>query len=332
MARRAEAGEQMPTMLAAGPGQRAGHASAPTASTDCVEIGIVNNMPDAALEATERQFAALIDAAAAGRAVRLHFFSLPEIERGTAAAARLGARYGDLGALFAARLDGLIVTGCEPKASLLTDEPYWKSLADLVDWAEHNTASTIWSCLAAHAAVLHLDGVNRAPLARKCSGVFECVRAGNDPLLDGLGSVLRFPHSRWNGVGEEDLKATGYRVLTRSPQAGVDMFAKDWRSRFLFFQGHPEYDATSLLREYRRDVGRYLRGQRPTYPDMPQGYFDAKTTEALADFALRAKADPHEGLLPTLASLLPASVENGWRHSSVRIFSNWLGYLVSRRQ
>jgi len=38
---------------------------------NCIDIGLVNNMPDAALKATERQFLTLLDAAADGMVVRL---------------------------------------------------------------------------------------------------------------------------------------------------------------------------------------------------------------------------------------------------------------------
>ena len=40
-------------------------------SPHCVDIGLINNMPDAALDATERQFRALLTAAADNTAVRL---------------------------------------------------------------------------------------------------------------------------------------------------------------------------------------------------------------------------------------------------------------------
>ncbi len=49
------------------------------ADAQSLEIGIVNNMPDATLAATERQFKALIDHATAGRRVRVRFFALPGI-------------------------------------------------------------------------------------------------------------------------------------------------------------------------------------------------------------------------------------------------------------
>ena len=44
-------------------------------------IGLVNNMPDAALQATERQFVALLGAAADGLTVRLARYALPGIPR-----------------------------------------------------------------------------------------------------------------------------------------------------------------------------------------------------------------------------------------------------------
>src|SRR5215471_8783135 len=123
-----------------------------------LEVGLVNNMPDAALESTERQFLELLNAAAHDIPVRLRLFSLPDVPRADAGRRHLDASYSGIAALWNSRLDGLIVTGTEPRAPSLADEPYWGSLAAVLDWARANTASTVWSCLAAHAAVLHIDG------------------------------------------------------------------------------------------------------------------------------------------------------------------------------
>ena len=76
----------------------------------------------------------------------------------------------------------------------------------------------------------------------------------------------------------------------------MDMFLRSRDSLFLFFQGHPEYEAGTLLREYRRDIGRFLRGERETYPSMPQGYFSKQAVEALDAFGTRAVADRREEL------------------------------------
>ena len=70
----------------------------------------------------------------------------------------------------------MIVTGAEPIAATLPEEPFWQDLTDMIDWAKTNTRSTIWSCLAAHAAVLHLDGIERQRLDTKCSGIYDCAK------------------------------------------------------------------------------------------------------------------------------------------------------------
>ncbi len=155
----------------------------PGASRGRLAIGLLNNMPDAALKATERQFARLLAVASGATDVRLHLFSLDSVPRGAAAKAYLAGRYGGLAALEATALDGLIVTGAEPVAPSLTDEPYWSELTRVVDWAEQNTASTIWSCLAAHAAVLHLDGIARRRLPEKRFGLYECTAVSPDGLF-----------------------------------------------------------------------------------------------------------------------------------------------------
>src|SRR5580698_2453353 len=47
----------------------------------CLHIGLLNNMPDGALEATERQFQTLLGSAANGVTVRLSLFALPDVPR-----------------------------------------------------------------------------------------------------------------------------------------------------------------------------------------------------------------------------------------------------------
>ncbi len=297
-----------------------------------LEIGLVNNMPDAALRATERQFIDLLAAAAGDTLVRLHLFSLPELPRGPAARAHVKAGYADLSQFKNGRLDALIVTGSEPIAASLSDEPYWQALTDVVDWAEQHTISTIWSCLAAHAAVLHLDGIGRRRLPAKRFGLYEFVPTGGHPMLDGVTSPMWVPHSRWNDLAESDLRAHGYEVLTRSAVAGVDIFAKQWNSLFLFLQGHPEYNPDTLFREYRRDMTRYLRGERDSIPDLPAHYFDARSEKALARFGLRAKAERSPELvarLPECGTLTGAIDE--WRASAIQIYRNWLHYVATMK-
>src|SRR5579872_1968886 len=136
-----------------------------------IHVGLVNNMPDAALRATELQFARLLKDAAGTLDVRLRLFSLRSIPRGDETRARMDGFYDDAAFLQVANIDALIVTSAQPAAADLRDEPYWAELAQLIDWAEGGTISTLFSCLATHAAVLHLDGIVRRSLAEKLSGV-----------------------------------------------------------------------------------------------------------------------------------------------------------------
>jgi homoserine O-succinyltransferase len=306
-----------------------GRAASPA---DSIEIGLVNNMPDAAIEATERQFVQLLDAASGGTVVHLKLFSLPEVPRNDLVRHRLANRYAEIGELWNGRFDGLIVTGTEPRAADLKTEPYWAALTKVIDWADENTASAIWSCLAAHAAVLHLDGIGRHPLADKRFGVFDCVHAARHPLLQGAAAQLRIPHSRWNDLREADLTSCGYDALTRSEAAGLDMFVKMRSSLYVFFQGHPEYETGTLLREYRRDVGRYLRGEREDYPPIPEGYFHRYATSLLNAFREQALGDRRDDLLASFPMhSLEAALTNPWRPAAISIYANWLSYLVAHK-
>src|SRR3972149_4428670 len=88
------------------------------ADANCVDIGLINNMPDSALEATERQFLALLDAAAEGIVVRLSLYALPDVPRTDSGRRYLSRCHAGLDELWDRQLDGLIVTGTEPTRAL----------------------------------------------------------------------------------------------------------------------------------------------------------------------------------------------------------------------
>ena len=300
---------------------------------NCITIGLINNMPDPALQATERQFVALLGAAAAdGIVVRLKPYALPDVPRTEWGRDYVSRFYSRLDDLWDSHLEGLIVTGTEPRSPNLRDEPYWDSLIRLLEWAEDNTHSTVWSCLATHAALLHLDGIDRRPLDDKRFGVFECMRIDDHHLTAGAPARLRMPHSRWNDIPEDALSACGYGVLTRSDAAGADAFVKERKSLFVFFQGHPEYEAHTLMLEYRRDIKRFLTGERETYPSMPQGYFDEATAAALTALRARALADRREEVLADFpTALAAATVTNTWRSTATHVYRNWLTYMCAQK-
>jgi homoserine O-succinyltransferase len=299
---------------------------------NCITVGLINNMPDAALTSTERQFVGLMRAASSRVVVRLLLFSIPEIPRGEEARQEIGERYRDISELWDSRVDGLIVTGTEPHAKNLKDEPYWNTLGQVVDWAYDNTTAAIWSCLGAHAAVLRTCGIEREPAAEKVHGIFECEAAYLHPMTVSTAGGLRVPHSRYNGLPEKALTDAGYRVLTRSPLAGVDMFAKQDKSFHLFLQGHPEYEAPTLLREYRRDVGRYLSRERESYPPLPQNYLGDAATAAAGHFREQALAERQPDLMSGFPmEQLAAGLEAPWTPCAIGIYEKWFEYVAARK-
>jgi homoserine O-succinyltransferase len=299
----------------------------------CIKIGLINNMSDEALGATERQFISLLESASDNTPIHLSLYTLPGVPRTDFTAGHIGRRYSNIEELWDGYLDGLIVTGREPRAANLADEPYWDSFARLLAWAHENTHGTIFSCLAAHAAIQHMDGIRREQRSEKICGVFECARVSDHPLTAGTGSRFKLPHSRWNGVFEEHLRDCGYKILTRSAAAGVDTFIKQQKTLFVFFQSHPEYESDSLLREYRRDVGRYIKGQVPKYPSMPKSYFDETTVGQLAALQEKTLSRTHEGLLSELTVILANQrIHNSWQSSALGIYRNWLRHISARKK
>jgi homoserine O-succinyltransferase/O-acetyltransferase len=298
-----------------------------------LHIGLINNLPDGALEATERQFLSLLEAASEGFSITLSLYALPGVPRGEAAERYVRTCYASAESLWGTTLDGLIVTGREPLTPNLRDEPYWDSFTRVLEWAQTNTYSTVWSCLAAHAAILHMDGIGRIRNSNKHCGIFECEQISHHALTAGTPSLFRLPHSRWNGLSEDALTACGYQVLTQCADAGVDTFVKQQNSLFVYFQGHPEYESHTLLLEYRRDVGRYLRGETDTYPLLPRNYFDWQTAAALAGLQQKAISCRREELLAEVSNVLAeTSIENTWRTTAAGIYKNWLQYIAAQKK
>src|SRR5436309_3026930 len=301
--------------------------------TSGLQIALINNMPDPALEDTELQFFDLLDAAASDLPVHLRLYSLPKIPRSARGMEHLGNFYFGIDDLLSRQFDGVIMTGTEPHQPELREEPYWDALGDVRDWAEDSTVSTVLSCLAAHAGVLYSDGIPRHRLEDKRFGVFDDRKVLDHPLASGTAERMPFPHSRWNEVREEELSACGYTVVTKSAEAGVNLFVKEKRNSLLVhFQGHPEYGARTLLKEYRRDIRRFLKRERATYPSMPCGYFEAAATSLLSDFREKALTHPREELLEGFPeAMVVDTLQNAWHSSATSIYRNWLQYVTARR-
>ncbi len=302
-------------------------------SSKCLRVGLINNMPDAALKATERQFLSLLESASDGISIHLSLYALPGVPRDKASRQHLSGSYSTVEGLWEKSFDGFIVTGREPLSPDLRDEPYWRSFTNVLEWAKGNTRSTVWSCLAAHAAVLSMDDIGRIKSREKVFGVFENMRVSPHGLTADLPIRFKLPHSRWNGIPEEALVGSGYNVLSRSDEAGVDTFVKQEKSLFVFFQGHPEYEPDTLLREYRRDIGRYFRGEMDTWPTTPRNYFDQATEELLRARAKSLGGRRNENVFAELSGALDEQkLQNTWQPAARCLYKNWLHYLCAEKE
>jgi len=294
-------------------------------SDSCIEVGLVNNMPDGALESTERQFLSLLDAASHHLPVRVNFFSLPGIPRSTAGRDHLEANsYRGLSDLPGARLDALIVTGCEPRHSDLRSEPYWADLVPLFDWVEQEGPPAIFSCLAAHAAVLYFDGIERQRRPQKTFGLFDHSVTDRHPLARTLSQPLRVAHSRWHAVDEAALVSRGYHILTSAPEAGAESFVRQGRNCLLFCQGHPEYAPDTLGREYQRDVRRFLARESEYYPSLPQGYFEPAEIALFDRFRERAQSYRDEALMAGFPAATRRREDRFSHPAAAGLFHAWL--------
>jgi homoserine O-succinyltransferase len=303
---------------------------------DALRIALVNAMPDRALFETERQFTAMIgDAgAASGGSVRIELYSLDGIARSNSAHALLAQRYRTLDTLLdGPDVDAVIVTGAAPSEKALENEMFWPHLVRLFDWASRHAGSLLVSCLAAHAAVLHLDGISRHRLPQKCSGVFPVDAADPHPLLSGAPSRWRTPHSRYHTIDEAALRSAGYTVLSRSDVIGIDAFAREYGGTLLLgLNGHPEYASDTLLREYRRDVAQTLSGASAVYPELPHSVLDAASERRLHAFRTRAGRDAGVTMRDFPATLVIRAdactdVSGGARH----LFAAWIDAVRQRR-
>ncbi|MGO9459368.1 MAG: homoserine O-acetyltransferase/O-succinyltransferase family protein [Rhodomicrobium sp.] len=296
-------------------------------------IAFVNNMPDAALEASETQFRSLAEEAAGHTRIRFSKFYLPGVPRRERGRHYLSQSYSPLSRLIDTPVDGLIVTGAVPSASTFEGEPYWPGFTKLADWAAANGVPAYWSCLAAHAAVKHFDGIERYRMPQKLSGVFECEKAAASPLAAGVPLRWQVPHSRYNDLREADLTAAGYRIVSRLKSGSPDIFVNLKQNLSVFAQGHPEYDEMTLFYEYRRDLGQFLRGQTGVYPRPPEGYFGPGTAESIErlDGMVPPGACAVEHLSIVEELLAKAVIVASWRAVAVRVFANWINLLLEER-
>ncbi len=293
-----------------------------------LHIGFLNMMPDAALQATERQFLRLIGACNRIVQFYVHPFTIPGVDRIGPAKAHVEAHYEDFNDLASEGLDALIITGANVTEADITNEGFFRPMTDVMDWATDNVCSVFCSCLSSHGAFKHFHGIDRTHLDEKQWGVYSHRVAPNvHPLFAGTNTRFDVPHSRFNDVPQATMQAAGLRTIATSEEAGVLAATSPDGWRYIYFQGHPEYDASSLLKEYKREVNRFINNERHDYPPFPEHYFRSAAAAALDTF----RADLERALargnpLPEFPeNAVSPLIDNTWADTAKAVFNNWLG-------
>lgn len=305
-----------------------------------LHIGLLNMMPDAALEATERQFFRLVGESNQIAQFYMHPFTLNELPRGAAAAEHIARHYQTFDEIKTAGLDALIITGANVTQPDLSQEPFWQPLIEVINWACAHVTSTLCSCLATHAVLQFRYAQTRRPLRRKRWGVYSHrVVDRSHPLVQGVNTRFDVPHSRHNDISVAQFNAAGLHVLAVSEEADVHLAVSKDGFRIVFFQGHPEYDTISLLKEYKREVLRYARGERHDYPPAPDHYFTLQS-QAIVDEYRDRITQPLCAPLPSREfpeHLISLELDNTWHDTAEAVINNWVGRVyqithIDRRQ
>ena len=193
--------------------------------------------------------------------------------------------------------DGLIITGAPVENLPFEQVDYWQELTAVMEWSKEHVTSTMYICWAAQAGLYYHSGIKKYRLDTKLSGIYEHKRLIDDEeLTRGFDDVFYAPHSRYTKVYGADISKCGnLEILAESPTAGVYLVL-DKENKRIFVNGHPEYSADTLAKEYLRDLNKNLS------PEIPVNYFP----------------DDDPGRQPVVR----------WQGHSNLLFSNWLNYYV----
>ena len=293
-----------------------------------LHIGLLNMMPDAALEATERQFFRLVGESNQIAQFYMHPFTLPELPRSERGRAHVERYYESFEQIKQKGLDALIITGANVTQPDLAMEPFWEPLKEVIDWAHNNVTSTLCSCLATHAVMQQRYGQKRQHLGFKRWGVYSHYLVDRyHPLVAGVNTRFYIPHSRYNDICRQQFEEAGLHVLVESQEAGVHLAVSEDQFRIVFFQGHPEYDIISLLKEYKREVTRFISGDRADYPPLPENYFNLQSAAILDEHRLHVlNAIKNGETAPELPeALITQQIDNTWHDTAEAVLNNWIG-------
>lgn len=295
-----------------------------------LHIGLLNMMPDAALGATERQFFRLVGESNPIAQFYVHPFTLDEIPRSNKAKEYLAQYYESFADIKEMGLDALIITGANVTGAELSKQAFWQPLIEVFDWAWENVTSTLCSCLATHAVMEFRYQQKRQPQQTKTWGVFpHHILDKKHPLINDINTRFDVPHSRWNSISKQQFSEQGLRILVQSNAGFVHLATSPDGFRHVLFQGHPEYDAISLLKEYKREVLLFNQGKLSQYPPFPDNYLGTFEKAILNEYRYHCRmAQKNSHKLPEFPEdLISNNIDITWHDTAVEVIGNWMGLI-----
>jgi homoserine O-succinyltransferase/O-acetyltransferase len=196
--------------------------------------------------------------------------------------------------------DGLIVTGAPVELMPFEAVDYWPSLTGLFDWAGTHVGESLYICWAAQAALYHGHGIDKRTFGAKAFGVFDQPLATrHHRLVRGMGTAMTTPVSRHTTVDPRDIDDVRDLVTIAGSRATGPCLVADDKRRAAYMFNHLEYEADTLIREYRRDLAAGLDIRPPANLDLK-----SRTTQ---------------GATPP------------WQRDAMLFFQNWVVAMARRR-
>lgn len=122
---------------------------------------------------------------------------------------------------------------------------YWSELCQLMEWSKTYVYSRLHLCWGAQAGLYYHFGIDKQPLEKKLSGIYEQEVVGTSPLLRGFDDSYRCPHSRYTTIYPDQLKKCSLQILAEGSEVGVAIAASD-DLRQIYSFGHLEYSRDTL--------------------------------------------------------------------------------------
>ena len=154
-------------------------------------------------------------------------------------------------------LDGLILTGAPVETFDFDEVHYWQEISEILHDARNSIPSTLGLCWAGF-AMAFLEGIDKFNYERKLFGVFELENLDpTHPITGELDDVFWCPQSRHAGLADDAMDeardAGILKLLAYGKAPGYTIFSTS-DDRFIAHTGHPEYNATRLAFEAKRDL------------------------------------------------------------------------------